>query len=707
MSYQDEFILPLKPVARWACVGAGGLALLVLAGWAADIPRLTRWTGSGPPMLPAVAAAFVLLASALLLRQPAGDASRFRSGLARVFSWTALVLGVLAGSEDPGLRAMAHTLVVNLLPFGRAPVEPDPGFRGGLSLILLPIALLLFGRRGRWSNRIYVASALVPVLVALLAVIGHACRLPSFYGWIGWLRPVVSLPGAMAAILLGIALFAARPDLEVTRMVAGRTFGGYVARWLLLTPVAVPLFNGLLMVSDPYYRRIGPDLAGWIFSFSNILLFTVIIGLTALLLHRLARQRRRAEETVRRLNESLEAEVLRRTDELTRTNLRLEREIRERADAEQQLLRAQRVECLGAIAGGIAHDLNNALSPIQLACKLLETENSPGESRALLDLITRSVRRSSDLVRQLLAFTRGTRAGREAIDLGRLLVDLERTLGAVFPRSIAMTVRCSGDLPPLQVLMTLAINARDAMPVGGRLDILADREAPPSGGGPSRVRVIVRDTGTGIAPEHLPHVFEPFFTTKEKGKGTGLGLPTVRRILEQHGGGIRIESTPGAGTAVTVDFPCAERPSATPEWVSAPALEGKGERILVVEDEEALGQLLQETLEQADYRVSVCLHGAAALERLAGDPGVDLVLSDWDMPGLGGRDFLHALHTRWPHLLVVSMSGSFEAEPPGGGRPSQGDHLLKKPFTRDELLTTLHRALSSRRSEAAPARGPG
>ncbi len=708
MSTKDDFIFPLGPLARWAGVATLGLSVLVLAGWTAGLPMLTRGSPSGPPMLPVVAVAFLLLASALLVVLQPGNLSATVPLTAKALAWATLALAFLGGSDLAEPRIAAHRIATSLIPFGRIPSEPDPGLRSGLSLVLLPIAVLLLRSRGRWSNRCFVACALLPILVALLALIGHACRLPSFYGWIGAQRPVVSLPGAGAAILLGTALFAARPDLEVTRMVAGRTFGGYVARWLLLTPVAIPLFNGLLLGANSRFRGFGPDLAGWFFSFSNILLFTLIIGLIALLLHRMDLKRREAEETVRKLNESLEDQVLRRTDELTRTNLRLEREIQERIRTEQQLLRTQRVECIGAITGGIAHDLNNTLSPIQLACNLIETEASPRDSRALLQIIAQSVQRGSDLIRQLLTFARGTTAHRQPIDIARLLADFGKTLTAVLPRPIRLTVRNDNHLPPVhgdptqiyQVLMNLAINARDAMPNGGELEILATLQHPtpnPNDSSPNptpTVRISVRDTGIGIPPENIPNLFEAFFTTKDKDKGTGLGLATVKRIVERHGGSIDVASTPGVGTTFTVTLPCATQSSPDSPATPPPAIEGQGEHILVVEDEEALGQLVRDTLEHAGYKVSLAADRTDALDRLARHQDIAIVLSDHEMPGLSAKAFLAELQSRWPRLPVITMSGSINAVAASSNAPSTTPPVLQKPFTRDALLSALRETLA-------------
>jgi signal transduction histidine kinase/ActR/RegA family two-component response regulator len=710
MSTKDEFIIPLRPLARWAGVATLALSFVALTGWTAGLPILTQGTPAGPPMLPVVAVAFLLLAFALLLLLGSEPHSATVSLTAKTLAWAALALAFLGGSDLAEWRITAHHIATSLLPFNNVPPEPDPGFRSGLSLVLLPIAVLLFKRHGRWSNRFFVACTLLPILAALLALIGHACRLPSFYGWIGSPRPVVSLPGAGAAILMGTALFAARPDLEVTRMVAGRTFGGYVARWLLLTPVVIPLFNGLLLGANTRSRSFGPDLAGWFFSFSNILLFTLIIGLIALLLHRMDLKRRQAEETVRKLNESLEDQVLRRTDDLTRTNLRLEQEIQERIRTEQQLLRTQRVECIGAITGGIAHDLNNTLSPIQLACNLIETEASPRDSRALLQIIAQSVQRGSDLIRQLLTFARGTTAHRQPIDIPRLLADFGKTLTAVLPRPIRLTVRTDNHLPPVhgdptqiyQVLMNLAINARDAMPNGGELEILATLQHPNPNPNPNEsspdpmptVRISVRDTGIGIPPEHLPNLFEAFFTTKDKDKGTGLGLATVKRIVERHGGSIDVASTPGIGTTFAVTLPCAIQSSPDSPATPPPAIEGQGEHILVVEDEEALGQLLRDTLEHAGYKVSLAADRTNALDHLAHQPDIAVVLSDHEMPGLSAKAFLAQVQSRWPSLPVITMSGSMNAVAASSNPQWTAPPVLQKPFTRDALLSALRETLA-------------
>ena len=283
------------------------------------------------------------------------------------------------------------------------------------------------------------------------------------------------------------------------------------------------------------------------------------------------------------------------------TILCIETDVTEQKRLEKQFLRAQRLENLGTLAGGIAHDLNNALAPILMAIELMEAKATDDDTRRMLEVLATSAKHGAALVRQILAFARGAEGGRSELQPRLVIREVARLLEETLPRTIEIEVQVPKDLACIlgdstqlhQVLVNLSVNARDAMPDGGRLTLRAEnvtvdgamaRNNPGAKPGP-HVRITVVDTGTGIPPEALDRIFDPFFTTKEPGKGTGLGLATVLGIVKGHGGFLQMHSQVGRGTEFRLFFPVAV--SAAPAERSTPGIEiplGKGETVLVIDD---------------------------------------------------------------------------------------------------------------------------
>ena len=337
-------------------------------------------------------------------------------------------------------------------------------------------------------------------------------------------------------------------------------------------------------------------------------------------------------------------------------------DLTERKKLEAQYLRAQRMESIGTLAGGVAHDLNNVLSPIMMAIDLLKLDASGNPKRLqLLDTIRASARRGADLVRQVLSFARGLEGERIAVDLHHLVDDLRGIITETFPRKITIETEIPSNLWPIigdatqihQVLLNLAVNARDAMPEGGTLTFAADNlevDAQYAGTGQEvrpgpYVMIAVTDTGTGMPPEVRDRIFEPFFTTKEIGKGTGLGLSTVHAITKSHGGFLTVDSEMGHGTTFKVFLP-ADRELARIAAENAPVdvPRGRGELVLVVDDEESIRSITQQTLEAFGYRVLTASDGAEAVAVFAQHTGeTALVLIDMAMPVLDGPTAIHAL----------------------------------------------------------------
>jgi signal transduction histidine kinase/ActR/RegA family two-component response regulator len=380
---------------------------------------------------------------------------------------------------------------------------------------------------------------------------------------------------------------------------------------------------------------------------------------------------------------------------LARLALRHEEEERQRLRV--RLEETQRLEAVGRLAGGIAHDLNNLLTPILVCAKLVKEQLPSGhEAVADLDTMTRAAERARELTRQILAFSRRQRLDLRVIDLNAEV----RTFHGLLPRLIGEDVKVRLSLAPgplpvrgdpsqlQQVLMNLAVNARDAMPDGGVLELATSSEA----GGPAVLTV--RDSGTGMTEEVKARVFEPFFTTKGVGKGTGLGLSTSHGIVKQHDGEIDVESAPGRGTTFRIALPRAE-PEPPLETPVPRAERGGSGTVLLVEDEALVRQLARRVLTGAGYAVVEAEDGigAVALARRLG--GIDLLLTDVVMPGMGGRELRDRLRREHPELAVLLMSGYPAA--PGSGADvgwDAGEVMLAKPFTPDELLAKVRQVLA-------------
>jgi PAS domain S-box-containing protein len=394
----------------------------------------------------------------------------------------------------------------------------------------------------------------------------------------------------------------------------------------------------------------------------------------------------------------------------------VERDVTERRRLQAQVLRAQRLESIGTLAGGLAHDLNNVLSPIQLAVELLRPLVTDEAGRRRLDVIAQASARGASMVRQVLGFARGVEGARAILSLASVMEETLRIVGETFPRTIVVDAQVApdaacveGDATQLQqVLLNLCVNARDAMPAGGRLTVslanvpadepvtAAPASVPAGGQAPvppgARVCLTVRDTGVGILPEHLEAIFDPFFTTKPPGQGTGLGLATTLAIVRAHGGTVRVDSTPGAGTSVAVFLPAADAPAERPaDEPPEPAVAGAGETVLVVDDEAPIRATVRDVLESHGYRVLEAVDGADAITVFAEHAAdVRVVFTDLTMPVMDGRALIEVLRTLAPRVPLIATSGVATA--PSATREAVAG-FLAKPYAASDLLRAVARAL--------------
>jgi len=392
--------------------------------------------------------------------------------------------------------------------------------------------------------------------------------------------------------------------------------------------------------------------------------------------------------------------------------LAINSDITERKNIEAQFMRAQRMESVGTLAGGIAHDLNNILAPIMMSIEVLKQRAADSQSTNILETIGENAKRGADIVRQLLSFARGIEGERIEVDPKDLVKNTETIIKDTFPKNIRLDLfvpnmcwKISGDATLLhQVLLNLCLNARDAMPHGGKLYLsvenavldqqFAERhlEARPG----RYVIMHVTDSGTGIPSAVVDKIFEPFFTTKEVGKGTGLGLSMVLAIVKSHGGFVNVESKPGQGTTFRVYFPALEISSEARKDSSVlPSLpQGKGETVLVVDDEPSVLVVTTQTLTAFGYRALTASNGAEAMTVYMGHRDeIAAVLTDMAMPVMDGPATIRALRDLDPAVKIIVASGSasigtVSQTPDVGVR-----HFLAKPYTAGTLLKMLRTVL--------------
>lgn len=371
----------------------------------------------------------------------------------------------------------------------------------------------------------------------------------------------------------------------------------------------------------------------------------------------------------------------------------IDTDVTEQKQLEAQLIRAQRLEAIGSIAGGMAHDLNNSLAPLLMGVQLLKRSHDDEPTRRTLDHMEASARRGAEMVRQVLSFARGRGSEFGQLDAGTLLKEMTRLVRETFPRNVRVATQIAGDLWPIegnatqlhQVLLNLCVNARDAMPDGGTLTLAADNvslnaaaaAAIPNARPGEFVSLMVNDSGTGIPPELLPRLFEAFFTTKPEGKGTGLGLPTVKRIVDAHGGFLHVTSAPGEGTTFEIFLPRATPATAeevAPDDASPPR--GAGQTVLIINDNAAARELLSEALTQHGYQVLSSAAPSEALEKVAsGSWQPQLLVLDLDLAGVDGRELLAVLRQTIPHLPAILIGDNPLATQPE--RPPFTEYLAR------------------------------
>ena len=404
--------------------------------------------------------------------------------------------------------------------------------------------------------------------------------------------------------------------------------------------------------------------------------------------------------------------LIRNDDGQPKSVLAINTDITERKKIEAQFLRAQRMESIGTLAGGIAHDLNNILSPIMMAVEVLKSFSSDPQAQSILNTLEVSAARGADIVRQVLSFARGMEGQRTEVQPKHLLNDLVSIIKDTFPKDIRLQFSIPNEMWTIlgdptqlhQILLNLCVNARDAMPDGGSLTVGAENclldeqyAAMNIQAKAGRYVIIsVTDSGMGIPPTLLDKIFEPFFTTKEINKGTGLGLSTVIAIVKSHEGFVNVYSEPGQGTTFKVYLPAVEMSSEArrqeSEIVSLPR--GSGETILVVDDEASIRTITSQTLEAFGYRVLAAMDGAEAVAVYAEHKNeIAVVLTDMMMPVMDGPATIHALLRINPTIKIIAASGLNSNGGVAKASSAGVKHFLTKPYTAGTLLKTMRTIL--------------
>jgi PAS domain S-box-containing protein len=398
-------------------------------------------------------------------------------------------------------------------------------------------------------------------------------------------------------------------------------------------------------------------------------------------------------------------------------------DVTEQKKLELQFLRTQRMESIGTLAGGIAHDLNNVLAPILMGVEMMKMKSTDEFTTKMLTTMSSSAKRGSDMVKQVLTFARGHEGERSVLQISHLVREMQKIVKETFPKSIDFSTELGDNLWPImgdatqihQIILNLCVNARDAMPDGGKLALgaknvaLTEEQAAKFAGAKAIQYVLLSssDSGTGIPPEIIEKIFEPFFTTKEIGKGTGLGLSTVISIIKSHGGFLDLQTQVGKGTTFNVYLPAAESAlQAAPAPISPDALRGKGETVMLVDDEPGVLEVTKHMLTHYGYNVITAIHGADALALYPQCKArLGVVIMDMMMPVMDGPNAIRELRKQDPKLKFIAISGLLAGDKIQERIGGEEVAFISKPFASEKLLVSLREVLNEAPKPEAVAAG--
>jgi signal transduction histidine kinase/ActR/RegA family two-component response regulator len=707
---------------------AGAMVLLVgfttLAGWQFDQPVLKSLVPGRVAMNPVTALCFILAGLSLMLRrEPLSPAARSASmALAGVVALVGCVkIAELLLHGELGLdRILFRSKLEDYVPPNRMAPNTALNFLcAGLALALIDVGGAAARRPTKWL-------ALVPLLFSFLALIGYVYDVRSFYGLTSYIP--MALNTGLAFLTLSIGVMVLYPDQGLTRVFTSEDLGGSLARRLFPVSIGALLLLGWLRLVGQSAALFDTHVGVSLHVFVSCVLIGTVIWTSAHSLSRVDGERLRAAEALQLAHDGLERRVQERTADLVGANTALEREGAERKQAEEalrkseeQLRQSQKMEAIGRLAGGVAHDFNNMLTAILGHSQLIRMRLAPDHPGYRdTEEIELAAQRAAALTRQLLAFGRQQVLEPRVLDLNALISEMDRMLRRIIGADVDMWTapepsvgRVRADRGQIeQVLLNLVVNARDALPKGGKitietgnvdLDETYTRSHADARPGPY-VLLAVSDTGCGIDPEIRARIFEPFFTTKEIGKGTGLGLSTVYGIVKQSGGLIDVYSEVGHGTTFKVYLP--RLAESVEEIAARPRPRAAGERgtetVLLVEDEDLVRAVIRQTLELHGYHVVEASDGNQALHALqSSSRAFDLIVTDVVMPRMSGSEFAERAARISPSVKVLLISGYTDKAIAHRGILGARTAYLQKPFLPDVLARKVREVLDGPEAQAA------
>lgn len=710
----------LKIFSRWdgwfVALGGG----IVLLGWSFGNEMVKRILPGLVAMNPVTALGFILAGASLMCYWLAEIKPAHHWKYGRAMALVLIVIGALKLSQ---YITGWHLAFFDQMLFRTQLQNDGTGFANQIApntaynFILAGLALWSLNSPIRRFARAAQNLSLALAFISLVPLVGYIYRASYLYR-IGSYIPM-ALHTAALFLLFALGVLFAQTDSGVVALFTSKTPGGAVARRLLPFAFGVPIFLGALTIWVDNTKIYPGEFGITIVVVGSSAIFTGLIWWNAKLLNHADYQRREAEEQLQKAHDNLELRVQERTAMLNDANTTLRTQIIELQKAEEkireqseQVLRSQRMESIGKLAGGIAHDLNNALTPIIVGTQLLRDNKSDTDRNKLLDVIYASANRGAAMVKHIITFARGSKSQSQQVPLSQLVNEMAKIIRETFPKSILINANLgkefwnvSGDATELhQVLSNLCVNARDAMPQGGELTLKVENVAlsqetksvsadiPPG----CYVVLTIADTGTGIPPEVLPRIFEPFFSTKAADKGTGLGLSTVIEIIKNHNGYVQIHSEVGKGTEFKIYLPASKSAvMAKSNEPEKPLPVGHGEMILLMDDEATVRQLTQTTLQNYGYRVVTAmsgLDGITAFEEHKDE--IKLLVSDTDMPFLDGIVAIRAIQKLKPEIPVIITSDNQRDEDQLKRIDTNHLTILEKPYTVEQLLNAVAKGVN-------------
>ena len=685
--FNQGVIAGLRMVSWLIGLAAMLLGVVVVAGWRFGDQALLAIRPGLPAMSPVTAVAVALAGTSLVLRKT----GRTLAATATAWLLAALSAAVLAGYALAG-RDVVNPLLGARLTTATAMLVGTTAPATASGLLLLALCLLCLGKTDGTGPRLLAVSSVVGMLVCGLALLCYAYGVEGLYA-VAFYR-TMAVQTAASLSLLFLACFVHDPERGWAATIASGQPSGTSTRVQLVFSTLVPFLIGLLVLRG---LHVAPSLGIAIVVASTTVPLAARVLIDGRMLDTLETQRREAVSAQARLNEELEARVRERSASL--------------ASAEAKLRQSQKMEAIGQLTGGLAHDFNNMLTGISGSLDMMRMRLASGRVEDLdryVALATASAQRAATLTHRLLSFSRRQLLDPHATDVNRLVAGMDelvrRTLG---PNIVLEVVAAQGlwacllDPPQLEnALLNLCINARDAMPAGGRLTIetsnaqlddeaAAELELPVG----HYVCLSVSDTGVGMTQQVAERAFDPFFTTKPIGMGTGLGLSMVHGFVQQSGGQVRLRSQWGDGTAVCLYLPrhdgAAEPARDAAAAKPVPASE-RGGTVLVIDDEPAVRVLVTNLLEDLGYKAIEAADGFAGLRVLQSRIPIDLLISDVGLPGsMNGRQVADAARQLRPELKVLLITGFAESAILREEHLDPGMHVLSKPFAMNLLASRI------------------